>query len=408
MAPDAPHRRSARPVADAPIDGLLARSDEVAKGWALTLIAQAPLHQASSILTEPLTRDGPRVCDAALRALADETDLRRLQVGGALRPLVARVGEMTGATSAAEASRSVDALHDVLWSALREELRAPGPDLVSDLAQRLAYVCALIREAALGHGGPGGERELAPVSAERTEAVAPPTPPPRPAAPESPWRPPAAEQRLTGPPAPVSTEPPVPAPASVSTDPPVPAPASVSTDPPASAAASAATEPPAGGAPPADSVKPSVAAPPLWLSALADEVRRAVSDGAALSLLLAELEDADRLALSAPDRAATAIGEFTAAVRRVLRGQDILVHESGARAWVIARGTQRPGAHSLAARIAEAVGETLVLAGAPLAASVGIAVLGEDGQLSEELIDAAEEARFAASARGIEVSRRVR
>jgi hypothetical protein len=45
------------------------------------------------------------------------------------------------------------------------------------------------------------------------------------------------------------------------------------------------------------------------------------------------------------------------------------------------------------------------LYGAPQRASVGLAVLGEDGRTSAELIDAAEEARFAAAARGLRVLR---
>jgi hypothetical protein len=152
----------------------------------------------------------------------------------------------------------------------------------------------------------------------------------------------------------------------------------------------------------------AAASEPLWLSALGDEVRGSGSGGRPLSLLLAELEDADRvLASTSPERAGMAFGDFVAALRRVLREQDILVCEDDARAWVIARETARAGAHSLGARIAEAVGETSSLNGVPLVACVGVAVLGEDGESPDELIEAAEEARFSASARGIEVSRRV-
>jgi hypothetical protein len=41
--------------------------------------------------------------------------------------------------------------------------------------------------------------------------------------------------------------------------------------------------------------------------------------------------------------------------------------------------------------------------GAPLAVTVGIAVLGEDGRDPERLIEVAEETRFAASASGVSV-----
>jgi GGDEF domain-containing protein len=124
---------------------------------------------------------------------------------------------------------------------------------------------------------------------------------------------------------------------------------------------------------------------------------------------LTELEDAERIAAAAgPERSGDAFGEFARAVRRALRRQDILVQESPMRVWVIARETARAGAHSLGMRIAEAVGESSELSGSPLVASVGVAVLGEDGTNCSQLMDAAEEARFAASARGIEVSRRMR
>jgi GGDEF domain-containing protein len=345
MAPDVPRRRRARPVADAPIDALLADNDQLAKGWVLALVESAPLHEAPGILTDALTRDGPRVCDAVVRALVDENDLRRLAPGGALRPLVARVGEMTGAGAPGAAARAVDALHDVMWSALRAELGGlPDPVLVSDLAERLALVCAAVRDAVL-EGAGGGERELS--------AVPPPLP------------------RSSAPP--VSSPP-----------------------------------PPASPSPPSSSREPRADRAPLWLSALEEEVRHSGAAAAPLSLLLTELEDADRVIASAsPERAGAAFGDFVAALRRVLRRQDILVWESDARAWVIARETSRAGAHSLGMRIAEAVGESTGLSGAPLVASVGVAVLGEDGLSSGELIDAAEEARFAASARGVEVSRRV-
>ena len=39
--------------------------------------------------------------------------------------------------------------------------------------------------------------------------------------------------------------------------------------------------------------------------------------------------------------------------------------------------------------------------GAPLTVSIGLAVLGEDGSDSEELIDSAEQARLAAAARAL-------
>jgi GGDEF domain-containing protein len=347
MALDAPRRRRARPVADAPIDGPLARIDELAKGWALALIEAAPLRRAVVTLTEPLTRDGPRICDAALRALVEESDLRRLEPGGALRRLAGEVGEMTGSTAATDASRAVDALHDVVWAALWAELPAPDPALVADLSLRLAQVCALIRDAALERAlGSSGGRELSAVREETNHPAA------------------AAAALL--------------APTGLGPD--------SAEDPPA-------FQEPAG-------------ADPLWMSALADAVQSSGAAARPLSLLIVELEDGDRvLASASPEQADAALCEFIGALRHVVRRQDVLVWESDARARVIAAETSRAAAHALAARIAEAVGGTGGPGGAPLAASVGVAVLGEDGDTSSDLIEAAEEARFSASASGLEVSR---
>jgi GGDEF domain-containing protein len=358
-----PRRRRARPVADAPIDALLPRSEDLAKGWLLALLEQAPLDDAPAILATELTRDGPRVCEAVLRAIADETDLRRLEPGGVLTPLTARVGDLAGASGPADVSRAVDALIGVLWSAVRDELRGADADLVADLTERLALIGELVRSAALERSGPS----LAPV------------PPP--------VSPLASPEPHTGPPPPVATTRPAPPP------PPPPPPAAAGPPPP---------EPPDNGQrawpglTDAPTLDPSRA---LWVSALEDEIVR--SAGAPLSLLLAELEDGERVVAVEPRAGARAtFTRFAGAVRSALRRHDILVCESDARAWIIARDTGRDGAHSLGERIAAAVRSTEPWRGAPLVASVGVAVFGEDGRTSGELIEAAEEARFSAEAGG--------
>ena len=347
MPPVPPRRRRARPVADAPIDSLLLRSEELAKGWLLALLEEAPLEEAAGILAADLTRDGPRLCDAVLRALVSDTDLRRLEPAGALRPLAARAGELAGAATPAATSRAVDALQAIIWSGVRDELRRPDPDMVSEVSERLGLIGELLRGAALEQ--------------------------------------PAARVQ------PAESAPARPAPAA----------------PPASSA------PPASAVRPEPSVRPATwpadpdraesgAGDPLWVGALEDEIRR--SAGAPLSLLLAELEDADRVAaVQAPAEADDIFNRFAGAVRSVVRRQDILVSESETRAWIIARDTGRGGAHALGERIAAAVGNSDTWHDVPLSASVGVAVLGEDGRTSAELIDAAEEARFAAAASGLRV-----
>jgi GGDEF domain-containing protein len=368
-----PRRRRARPVADAPIDALLPRSEDLAKGWLLALLEQAPLDDAPAILATELTRDGPRVCDAVLRAIADDTDLRRLEPGGLLTPLAAQVGALAGAAAPAAVSRAVDALIGVIWVAIRDELRGADADLVAELTERLALIGELVRTAALERAAPA---PLSPVPPPASPV--PPAPPPvSPASPPEP-PPPVATRRIASPPPP--PQPPPPAPAAS----------------PAPAAPERRAWPGLSDAPTLD---PSRA---LWVSALEDEIVR--SAGGPLSLLLAELEDAERV-IAVEDRAeARAVfNRFTGAVRSAVRRQDILVSESDARAWIIARDTGRDGAYALGERIAAAVRSAERWQGAALAASVGVAVFGEDGRTSGELIEAAEEARFAAEAGGVEV-----
>jgi GGDEF domain-containing protein len=365
-----PRRRRARPVADAPIDALLPRSEDLAKGWLLALLEQAPLDDAPAILATDLTRDGPRVCDAVVRAIADDTDLRRLEPGGVLTPLAARVGELAGAAAPAAVSRAVDALVGVIWAAVRDELRGADADLVAELTERLALIGELVRSAALERSVP------APVASAPSPAS------------------PVASPSPVAPPPPVATT----RPSSLAPAPPPP-------EPPAPPPRSAAAPPP----PPEQRAWPGLSDPPtldpsrsLWVSALEDEIRR--SPGGPLSLLLAQLDDADRVTAVEPRAEARAVfNRFAGAVRSAVRRQDILVCESDARAWIIARGTARDGAYALGERVAAAVRSSEPWHGAPLVASVGLAVFGEDGRTGGELIEAAEEARFAAAARGAEV-----
>lgn len=363
-----PRRRRARAVADAPVDALLLRTDDLTKGWLLALLEQAPLEDAPAIVAADIARDGPRICDAAVRALADDGDLRRLEPGGALEPLVSRTGELAGAGGAATVAAVVDALEAVLWSALRSELRDDDAELVSELAERLALVAGLIRGAAL--------RRAAGAEAGGRGAPAP-APGPRPPAPEAPTDPP-----VTRPPSPRLRPTVVPA------EP--PAPNGDEAGPESAAASPAAQRPPEA----------------LWIGALEDEVTRALKADSLLSLLLVELEDADRVraAGSEPEAGAT-FGRFAQALRSVVRRQDILASETESRAWIIARDTGRAGATALATRTARAVREARPWRGGPMTVNAGIAVYREDGHDAAALIDAAEQSKFAAAAAGLSVIR---
>lgn len=347
-------RRRARPVADAPIDELLARTDALAKGWLVALLEGSPLDDAPQILSAGIAADGPRICAAVLRALVDDRDFRRLEAGGVLEALASQCASFAGPAGGEAALRAVEALQAVLWSALRAELRHPEPDQVGELAERLAAVGELVRAAALRRlerGAPPRAVAPAPAGEGATEPARAETG--------------RAESGEAEPPAPVA--------------------------PAAGLRAVAASEPPA--------AQPRAEA--LWVAALEEEIARSERAGGALSLLLVELQESERMLAAEPqDEVAAAFGRFVQAVRSVLRRQDLLASETDDRLWVIARDTARPGAIALARRITAAVRSAGTVRGAPLAVTIGIAVLGEDAGDCGALLEAAEEAAFAAAASG--------
>jgi GGDEF domain-containing protein len=304
-----PRRGRARPVVGAGVESLLRLEDELAKGWLLALIEDAPLAEAGAIMTEDLARDGPRICRAVVRALSDDAELRRLEPGGALEPVVSRAGEFAGAGSAEEAAGAVEALREVVWGALRMELARSADEILADAAERLSLVVELVRSAVLRRFGDG-------------EAFV------------------GRERRCER------------------------------------------------GA-------------PVWVAALTDEIARAVGAEMPLSVLLVELEEAERmLAAASASEASATFGRFAQAVREAVRRRDVLAWETDSRAWVIARDTDRAGARALGSRIVRKLPAEHSWRGAPLTVNVGVAVLGEDGLDAAGLIDVAERTAFAAAASG--------
>jgi hypothetical protein len=125
----------ARPVADAPVDALVAQADELARRWALALIASRPLQEIAGLALGDLARSAPALCAALVRALASGEALDRLTGGAAVTPVV-------GTRSAGELVGEIDTLRSILWDATLQQLDDPPARLVADLADRLSYVCA--------------------------------------------------------------------------------------------------------------------------------------------------------------------------------------------------------------------------------------------------------------------------
>jgi GGDEF domain-containing protein len=285
----------------------------------------------------------------------------------------------------------VDALHGVIWSGLRDELTRPDADQMSELAERLALVIEQVRGAALRQLA--GERiGGAPVAKPRVaddmavDDVAARDVAARDVAEDDPAARDVAARDVAA--------------RDVAEDDPAPDNAAADNGVGADNSVGAADEPVAHAGLEIHEA--------LWVGAMEDEIARSERTGAPLSLLLAELEDADRvLAVEPHDDAIAMFGRFAQGVRSVMRRHDILACETETRAWIIARDTGRIGAQVLGDRIASAVRSAVPWRGAPMSVSVGVAVLGEDGQDAESLIEAAEEAKFAASASGIAIIRAV-
>jgi GGDEF domain-containing protein len=390
-----PRRRRPGPVVAEGVEALLPRGEELAKGWLLALVEDAPLEAAAAIMAGDVARDGPRICDAVVRAISDEADLRRIELGGVLEPLVSRAGELAGVGSAEADAHAVETLRRVVWSALRVELARDDPEVLADAGERLSLVAELVRAAVLrrrGESETAGDprRRVAPLRVARadtptTERAPSSTPEPhRRRASDSP------ERRGEG----------------------SAAPGLEATGGPEADGGAGVGGVERGGATrgaerpeevPVDGAQrdPSVG-DALWIGALRDEIVRASRARSPLSLLLVELDEAERMLAVEPRRDASAtFGRFAQTVRTALRHRDVLACETESRAWIIARDTGRAGAQALGSRIVTAVPAEESWRGAPLTVSVGLAVLGEDGHNAATLIDAAEQMRFAAEASGI-------
>ena len=386
-----PRRRRPGPVVTEGVEALLLRAEELAKGWLLALVEDAPLEAVAAIMAGDVARDGPRICDAVVRAIYDEADLRRIEQGGVFEPLVSRAGELAGAGSAEADAHAVDTLRRVVWSALRVEL-ASDPEVLVDAGERLSLVAELVRAAVLRRRAEGEavgdpRRRVSPLRVAGTDAAAHGHPGRR--ASDDP------ERRGAGstPPGLAGTEGPVAGADAAGVGVVERGGAIGGADhgalgPDEALAHSGALGPPVGDA--------------LWVGALRDEIGRAARVRSPLSLLLVELDEAERLLAVEPrDTASATFGRFARAVRTARRQRDVLACETESRAWIIARDTGRAGAQSLGSRIVTAVPAEESWRGAPLTVSVGLAVLGEDGHDAATLIDAAEQMRFAAEASGI-------
>jgi hypothetical protein len=149
-----PRSSRPRPLADAPVEELVACAEELARRWGIALILARPLEQMATVPLEEIARVGPAVCAALARALGSDHELESFAGDPGAHDAPARSAASAAGLDALAASwdgptaaANIEALRGVLWQAALQQLHEPSARLVADLADRLAFVCA----ALLGH-----------------------------------------------------------------------------------------------------------------------------------------------------------------------------------------------------------------------------------------------------------------
>lgn len=374
------------PVERAEAELLAGRAQAIAKGWLLTLLERTPLDAVAGIPAAALASEGPAVCAAFARALGSDADLDRLRPAGDLAPLVRRIGTLAGARDAAATLAAVDALRACVWAAA-VDARGSRHDDLAPLAERLAHVALVAGVTALAGVPAVADAPNADATNEGGASASHHTPPP-PGLASVPARP-----------APLAVAPAYDA-------------AGPSVHDLREGSGSVTELPPRPPAPAA--VASEMDDGDLWIATLERHVDRAQREGGGLALLRVELVDNERLAASGAtqpepteEERGVPYGRLAQAIRRAIRRQDLVASDRQGRAWVIAPAVGRAGALALADRIGAGVEEGEPWRGAPLAATIGFAVYGEDGRDAATLIDRAEEAMLAASAAGVRVGEAV-
>jgi hypothetical protein len=154
----------ARPVADAPVQALVDRADELARRWASALVAARPLAEMTAVPLEDLAREAPGLCARLARALGSDGELEQLlapaaagERGAAAPRPAALAAWLAPANDASSAVRDIEVLRGVVWEAALGELREPAVAQVAELSDRLAFVCAALLAALLDRHELAGE-----------------------------------------------------------------------------------------------------------------------------------------------------------------------------------------------------------------------------------------------------------
>ena len=134
------------------LDELAAQSSELAKRWALALIADAPPEEIAAVDLALIASEGPALVDRVLASAAQGEDL-----AAAAPP--AGLAAVAGAGSAGELARALEALRSVLWEAAVEASPRARSDTraarrLLETGEALAAACSELLAAALDAPAP--------------------------------------------------------------------------------------------------------------------------------------------------------------------------------------------------------------------------------------------------------------
>jgi len=403
----------ARPVAGLPLDALLAHAPEVARRWAITLLATRPLDRMGELPLEHLAHEAPELCAQAIRALASDVELDRLTGAGASGSREAsaparRLARIAGVHEVVAAVAVVEALRGVLWETILEELRSgqiraadlllersSARDLL-DVADRLADVCAgmvavtvatvsaerdaaasgreeLVGDLSVAQGRGARERDPAPSAGGGSVIVDE-----RPASPDV-----SGGSASVGAPAVSEGAPAEERPLSWDESPPVP---------PQARASEIEIR---------DERREQGAV--AWTRSIGRQLERFEHDGLPFAALLVELGGIERLPghesgtlslASAVEQALAA--ELRASPSTIAAESGTVTQERPGRYWVLAAQTDRAGAERLAERLARAAHASMGWRSSSLEVAIGTAVCPDDGREAAALAAHADVGLYAA------------
>jgi hypothetical protein len=361
-----PASRRARPVAELELEPLLEDTGELARSWAIALILNAPPESLANVPLEDLALEAPELLGAVLAALASEEDLERLLGGRARGTPAAGIPRMSGRADVAGVVAAVESLRGVLSDALMDRFAAGAQGVrarqLSDLADRLAHVCAAIVPPALE----GIERDQ-PVPGSAPAPVPVTTP---------------------------SSPQPVPAPAPVrgrvaiidelAPDEPRPAPGALRDDLRAMGEPSARAE---------IQVRDERGdeGPAAWIRSIGRQLDRYEGDRGPFAVLLVELRG------EAAERDENSSEALERLLADAIPAGATVTREWSGRYWLVVPALDRLGAGSLAAELTASLESAAPTARGPSVA-VGTAVCPEDGTRASALAAHADVGLFAARA----------